>query len=391
VAFTVQARPDPTLDPDVGGLIAAQTQTARRFGEAQIENFARRLETLHQDARGGFAGGVSFGLDPDPDDPWEAVRRQRDAGLWPVGPAPSGPGAKAGAAKASAARATADPGKPPSGWATWSGGAIDLGLHRGAAGRSKFRFTTGGVSFGADYRLSDRLIVGAGAGYGRDVSRIGAGGSRVTAENYVGALYGDYRLGDNTFIDVVIGYGALSFDSRRHIDVDSTFANGQRHGREIFASVTAGHDYRRGPLLVSTYGRLDSIQGALEAFTEAEVGGGTNALSFDRQTLSMLSSTLGLRGAYAVRSSAGLWSPHIRLEYKYDFQTAGLASLQYADARSGPTYSVEADPESQTRFVFELGTDLRRRATSFSLDYRIGANGRQEVVQQLIGKFGLRF
>jgi outer membrane autotransporter protein len=396
VVFTIEPRPDPTLDPNVGALIAAQTEAARRFGEAQIENFDRRLESLHHGGRAGSVNGLSFGLDSDVEDPWEAARRRQAGGLWPVGPdrvgsANASVNPKAATAAGRPASATEGDPDRPSGLAFWSGGALDLGLHRGSATLAKFRFTTSGVSFGADYRLSDRLTLGAGAGYGHDQSRIDDDGSKVTANNYVGAIYGDYRLGPNTFIDAVIGHGSLSFDSHRAIAADATFADGARHGQETFASITAGYDVHRGPLLVTTYGRLDTIRGALDAFTETEIGGGSNALSFNRQTLSVLTSTLGLRGGYSVQTRAGLWSPHLRIEYKYDFETAGLATLQYADALSGPTYSRPADPLNQSRFVLGVGSDLHFRDVSLSLDYQASAEGREELVHQIIAKFALRF
>jgi hypothetical protein len=56
VTINVTPRPDPTLDPEVKGLIAAQDASARRFATAQVGNFNRRLEQLHN---GGGAGGRS--------------------------------------------------------------------------------------------------------------------------------------------------------------------------------------------------------------------------------------------------------------------------------------------------------------------------------------------
>jgi hypothetical protein len=62
VSVNVTGRPDPAKDPNVVGLVSAQTQTARRFARAQISNFQRRLEGLHsrsQGATGASAGQAS--------------------------------------------------------------------------------------------------------------------------------------------------------------------------------------------------------------------------------------------------------------------------------------------------------------------------------------------
>ncbi|TPL36024.1 hypothetical protein [Mesorhizobium sp. B2-4-6] len=46
VTFTVIARPDPSRDPEVIGLLDAQAQSAERFAKSQITNFRDRLEQL---------------------------------------------------------------------------------------------------------------------------------------------------------------------------------------------------------------------------------------------------------------------------------------------------------------------------------------------------------
>ena len=55
VNVTVTARRDPSVDPEVIGLQAAQADAARRFASAQLSNFTQRLESLHGDAGEGRA------------------------------------------------------------------------------------------------------------------------------------------------------------------------------------------------------------------------------------------------------------------------------------------------------------------------------------------------
>lgn len=62
VTITVQTRPDPTADPEVTGLVTAQTETARRFATAQIANINRRLEQLHDGRDGGGFSSTAWTL-----------------------------------------------------------------------------------------------------------------------------------------------------------------------------------------------------------------------------------------------------------------------------------------------------------------------------------------
>jgi len=48
VSFIIQARPDPSKDAEVIGLLNAQSRTAERFASTQMDNFNHRLEQLHQ-------------------------------------------------------------------------------------------------------------------------------------------------------------------------------------------------------------------------------------------------------------------------------------------------------------------------------------------------------
>ena len=47
VTFTVTARPDPSRDAEVVGVVNAQAQAAQHFATTQITNFNDRLEKLH--------------------------------------------------------------------------------------------------------------------------------------------------------------------------------------------------------------------------------------------------------------------------------------------------------------------------------------------------------
>ncbi|MDF6879059.1 autotransporter outer membrane beta-barrel domain-containing protein, partial [Escherichia coli] len=136
--------------------------------------------------------------------------------------------------------ASAGPDNTDPNLAFWSAGTLDFGFASAGTQRSGFRFTTGGVTAGADYRVSDQLSIGGGFGYGRDSTDIGNAGTRSTGDSYSLALYGSYRPLPSLFVDGVAGFGTLSFDSRRWVTDSNDFATGKRSGKQVFASVSAG-------------------------------------------------------------------------------------------------------------------------------------------------------
>ncbi|WP_430715484.1 putative Ig domain-containing protein, partial [Ralstonia flaminis] len=264
VQVSVTARKDPSADPDVAGLINAQIQAARRFATTQIDNYNRRLEALHGSGHAPSDNGLTVAL-PGMRAADAQARCQdvvgiaaRDACLRGDGPGRSltrGKRNPDATKDASADKSNADtgpdlPGADAAGTgadstdprlAFWSAGTLDFGFANAGTQRSGFRFTTGGVTAGADYRVSDQLSVGAGFGYGRDSTDIGNAGTKSTGDSYSLALYGSYRPQPSLFVDGVAGFGTLSFDSRRWVTDASDFATGKRNGRQMFASVSAGY------------------------------------------------------------------------------------------------------------------------------------------------------
>ncbi len=112
------------------------------------------------------------------------------------------------------------------------------------------------------------------------------------------ALYGSFRPYQNMFLDGVLGYGWLQFDSNRYVTATGETASGQRLGKQVFGSVTLGYEHRNDAWLLSPYARLDVAHTRLDAFDET--GAGIFNLAFDKQTVDLLSTTIGIRSEYSV-------------------------------------------------------------------------------------------
>ena len=355
----VTGRPDPTKDPEVKGLIAAQSATAVRFADAQLSNFNRRLEQLHNGGGAGRGFGVSVqGGDPVRTDGIEARERQRHLASLGLNDAtdPARQIAPLGSAYRGAVEGGGSGGRPKR-WNAWASGSADFGMRDAIGSQSGFRFTTDGLTAGADYRVGPNLAVGFGLGYGRDSSRIGKLGTKSRAQGYSGGLYASFQPGEATFIDGLIGAGTLDFDTRRHETTTGKFVTGDRDGDQLFAALTFGMEKRRATNMFSPYGRIAFSRSDLNAFTE--VGGGAYGLTYHDQTVRSLTGTLGLRGEFSRKVSAGLLSPRFRVEYSHDFEGGGDARISYADWINGPVYRLAVDPTDRNQIRLELGADLK--------------------------------
>ena len=210
----------------------------------------------------------------------------------------------------------------------WTTGVIDFGQRHKQPGQSGVDFTTQGISFGADMRLSDDLVLGAGGGFAFDKSKIGKDGTRNEADSWVAAAYGSWRVADDFYVDGVFGAGSIDFDTRRFTP-GSTFVFGSRQGDEVFGSISFAWDYDDGRRQFSPYGRLMAARANLGAYTEH--GDPIWALAFGEQDVDMLTGTLGVRGAYAYDLGSGVFVPHFRAEYHRQFEGNGSVLVRYAD------------------------------------------------------------
>ena len=359
ITVIVTARPDPSKDPEVKGLIAAQDAAAVRFADAQISNFNRRLEQLHNGGGAGRGFGVSVsGGRTERDDGLEARERFRKYASLGMNDAvdPSSPLLPADTAGYTEKDDGEDGQAGPKRWGVWAAGSADFGMRDAVGSQSGFRFTTDGLTGGVDYRVNQDFAFGLGLGYGRDSSRIGKSGTKSKAESYSAGLYASLKTGEKTFVDGVLGYGTLDFDTRRYVTSTGELVNGERDGDQVFAALTFGMEHRTQTSLLSPYGRVAYSRSNLDKFSED--GGGPFGLTYHAQTVKSLTGTLGLRGEFLRKTSAGLLAPRFRVEYSHDFEKANDALLNYTDWVGGPTYRLTVDPIDRDQLRLELGADL---------------------------------
>jgi outer membrane autotransporter protein len=347
VTITVTARPDPSKDAEVTGILGAQVDATRRMASGQISNFQQRLESLHNAASSRFSNGLNFS---------SGGGRQAVNGDRPgkgVAEAMNDPDAPA-FLQAEARKAPTQSGQAsPDDVAFWTGGAVNFGATNRGAAANGVDFTTSGVSVGADKRLSNALTLGLGVGYGHDASDIGKMGSRSTTTAYNMALYASLRPSDHTYIDTLLGYQWLDFDARRYVTADGGRVTGSRNGKQAFASVAFGYEHDDGTTRLTPYGRLDVARAQLDGYTER--GDATYALDYRGQTVRTSTGALGLRAEFRLKRDFGVLVPRVRVEYQRDFQGASNARMSYADLLAGPLYRATIGDTARNHTLLGLG------------------------------------
>ena len=377
LSLVIDARPDPSQDADVRGLLQAQVATTRRLADAQSSNFRNRMEALHDGgAEPGFSNQLSIAGGnaclPDPQD---------RSGLHCPARLAHGP---------SAADEPMD--AAPTGSAThqafgaWIGGSLRSGALDGKGAASEVDFETDGLSAGVDHRFSPAFAAGLGLGYGRDESRIGEEGARLDAKARTFAAYASYHPGEHLYVDALLGYQSLAYRMRRNAGNGGTL-HGQRDGSQWFASLTVGTTRDASDTWSwSPYGRLDASRATLDGYVES--GDAVYALRYDAMDVDGQTGAIGLRLDGAFATSWGRLQPQLRLEYQHDFQADAFAVIRYADGL-GPIYRADFVGFDRNRFMLGAGLLLRtERGWSTRFEYRglLGSDGRDHGVNVTVEK-----
>ena len=391
LSLTILARPDPALDPDVRGINAAQAEATRRLTSTQIDNFSRRLEDLRRggavadlsqgirfqsgiadlgqqaDPRNRFGGGRVFdqqAMDPDRAELNAMLWRDAAAGIGsgPIGRGPSGPGlAVVPVAAGDMTGSQSGGGSAPAGGVRlWTGGAITVGERDADSGQAAMSITSTGISIGADFAVSPTFDLGFGGGLGEESADIGSRDSSVDSRSFVGVVYGSWRPEGGIYVDGMLGRGSLSFDMRRRVAIDNSLVTGDRDGTAIFGSLAVGMDRMVGDGQLSTYGRLESLNAELDAYTET--GSPFWALSYAERDVESLQGVVGSRYVWSRTGRDSVWTPSVRAEYRQELAEGGLQGLRYADWAGGPLYQI--DQSGWERGELNLGLGLNVQTTS---------------------------
>ena len=376
ITVTVQGRPNPAQDPNVNALVTAMTDATERFIQTQLTNLGSRLGTLNGGGgSGGGSAGGSGGLSITLNGHSLATftdDSSRELLIYALEPASGDPVAAAPPAAGPAAAQRLG---------IWVDGTFDSGSHDGTPDRVGLNSGGTEVSAGLDYRASSSFAFGLSAGFAQDANDLITGPNEGTRE-YASdlAAYAAERLGNGGFIDAIVGFGNLHFDTRRFSPVTSAMAFGARTGSDAFASLTAGQRFEAGRFDVAPYLGLTGDEANLNAFTES--GAGTGDLTYGNQAVREVSAVAGLRVQGHYGTGIGDVIPHLTLEYGRRLSGTSIDPIWYAD-RPDTVFPILANQIGSHPLTIDLGESLRLPSGFvFDADYRSIVDG--QAVQHLL-------
>ena len=278
----------------------------------------------------------------------------------------------------------------------FANGRVGIDFAEEAEAASAPRFSD--VMTGVDYRVHDRLVLGAGLGYyalgsGATVS---ASSDALDVRSWRTAMFGTYY--DRHFhIDGQLGYDSAAYESLRHIaspevyGLPEAYARASSQGRQLSAQLTSTFDFRYGGWMFGPRIGASIVDAQIDPFRE--VATQDYALA------------VGSQRAQSVRSSAGAqvsmprvgvsWlsvTPRVSADFVWDLANrSDIVEVRLMnDFDRTSAAAMRVDNSELGYFVWSVGAGAQvMRYLSGFVDYRSSVGADATVLTDL--RWGLRF
>ena len=324
LTFTVVAMQDPTTNKDVVGSIDTQSSQIQSTFIKYISTVSTRLSYLRQNrSRDNFAKN-NIKLE-------------------------GGNVMLTSLVKAISSSSTASPKLNltkliPDNWSPWSEGSISLSKIK----NNSSEIESQSLAFGFDRKLNNNNLLGFAIQYGQSDTDVGTNGTGIDSKNYNLSLYQTRPLNDDNFIEGLIGVGIIEKDLTRKSG--SNTLTGSRDGAQIFGSINYGKTIDKGDFNLTPIARVDLGYTELDAYTET----GTDALSYDKQTVENGRVSLGLEFNDIIKFSNSSFKPFGLVEYGLDFSNSSDVQMNYVSDTS-TTYTYTQSVNSTHLLTSEVG------------------------------------
>jgi uncharacterized protein YhjY with autotransporter beta-barrel domain len=240
-------------------------------------------------------------------------------------------------------------------WNVFLRGSVILAQGFSQADVPHFDGNTAAVTAGADYRLTDHLLVGATMSYAHTDVTLDDFGSSATVDSYSPGFYASYADG-GWFANFIGRYSYNSYTENRNIAFLGQTANGGTDGNEGMIDLDGGYLFHSGPW---SYGPVAGLQ-----YTHLTVNGYTEQdsdanLTVDEDQSDSLRSRLGGEVRYNTCGCGVTFSPHLTATWQHEFmdQSRGLTSsfTQFG----GGSFTVRTDDPSRDSALVDLGLDAK--------------------------------
>jgi outer membrane autotransporter protein len=208
---------------------------------------------------------------------------------------------------------------PENRWGVWVTGFGDFVNVDNEGQVEGYRFNAGGVTVGADYRLTDHFVIGLVGGYAHTWTDLNPSGSVDDNAGWGGGYAGYF--GHGLYIDGAAFVGADSFDTVRAALLSSS-ATGSSNGHAFSTFIAGGYDFHIGQLRMGPTAALQYSSATIEAFSE---NGSIAPVMVSSNSQHSLRTDFGLRGWTEFHLAQLGLRPFFRTAWEHEYEESPLS------------------------------------------------------------------
>ena len=242
-------------------------------------------------------------------------------------------------------------------WNFFTRGIVVLSQNLSGGGLQHTDATSGTLQFGADYQLTEHVLVGAFFGYAHSSSSLDEEGSHASSNSYIPGVYASYANG-GWYANGLCAGGVSDFDVTRDISFPGFAAQVQSSptGEEEYAYFSGGRDFHYKNWTLGPTAGLQYVHASTDSFTEN--GAGLLDLNVDSHSDDSLRSRLGGRLYFAAPYETVLWRPFLDAAWQHEFmENSNSLSAGFNGAGVG-SFTVQAPKNSRESALISIGTDI---------------------------------
>jgi uncharacterized protein YhjY with autotransporter beta-barrel domain len=238
-----------------------------------------------------------------------------------------------------------------SNWSYWSEGTVSIGKIGDSLSSSAKNINTTAITIGADKKTDNGRMFGLALRFGNDDINFGNVKNSLDVDTVSLTLYGSRLLGEDKFIDSLIGIGSFKTDIVNAVGSSST--KGTRDGSQIFSSFKIRETFKKNKLNFTPNIKLDLGFTSLSDYSE---NGSTN-LKFDSQDIGTIITSIGGAVDSSTNLRNGTFKPYFEYDYFADISPSSEQKISYISDTSS-TYTLTNINSSTHNFKSKLGFDF---------------------------------
>jgi outer membrane autotransporter protein len=241
---------------------------------------------------------------------------------------------------------------PENRWGVWVTGFGDFVDVDGDGNAQGYNFTTGGVSVGLDYRLTDQLAIGLFGDYSHTWTSLNPSG-HIDVDSGRGGVYATW-FSHRTYLNAAIYGGHNSYDSGRA--GLGGLANGSTEGAEWSTFIGGGYDFHFGSLTVGPIASLQYTDVGIDSFSEK---GSLAPLSIHSDSAESLRSDVGFRLFYQWQIGKIIVEPSLKGAWEHEYKYSALPITAGFAGIPGPSATFSGPSEGHDSAVVSAGVSVQ--------------------------------